>query len=421
MLLGVADHSKKSRNPVFQEKTQAFFPGIIVLISILYNTILAFVNANIQPVSVQVVMISELLIIFTAALYVVSKLKRAPDITPHLLFLTLMISLALVSMLVNNFIYVKIVRDMCIIVLFFLLGTLIDKGSLIKTFRILTGIVLIFILIEIFNPDFYVSLFNPASYYLNTRGIAPLGESGFFRNTITSDTRFSFNFLAENRTSSIFLEQVSLANFATILMIFITVFWKSLTRLEVVLFVGSILLFILTNDSRTGSALIALLWLGYFLFPILPKNSHYLIIPAIFLMLAFFYDPTITSLQSDDLKGRLGLTAFKLSDLDFMTAFAGKIDWINTTADSGYVYLIYATTILGLFIYWLYVSYIVSSQQDDIAKRFAYGVCLFIAVNLLTSWAIFTIKVAAPLWIMAGYLYNRAYILSKPKPIEFLR
>ena len=405
MLLGVSNNNIEEGAPLTLEKNH-IFPGIIVLASVIYNAILAYINANITTVAVEFVIASEILIVLLATVYVLANVKLLPNMVPHILFFSAMALLAIVSMIANDHLYIKIIRDMYIVVLFVFLGTLMDKTILIRTFKFLTIITFIVILIEVFYSDLYISLFHPASYYLNTRGIPVLGESGFFRNTYTSESRFSFNFFAENRTSSIFLEQVSLANFSIILMIFITTFWKFLTKKEVGLFVSAILFFILTNDSRTGSALIVAILIGYFIFPKLPKNSHYLVFPVIISILIFFYDPTINSLQSDDLKGRFGLTAYKFSELDFKTAFLGQMDKIEITADSGYIYLIYGLTVWGLIIYWLYLSYILTADQKEMAKRLAFGASLFISVNLLTSWAVFTIKVAAPLWIMVGYVFN---------------
>ncbi len=388
-------------------------PGFLVIAAVLYNALLAFINANITSVNMAHAAVTEILIVFLGISYLFLNIKNVPNLLPHLIFLAITLLFASVVMVVNQEIFIKIVRDMLIMIIFVLIGTLMDKKSIIKTFKILTIVTLLFISIEVFASDIYISLLNPASYYLNTRGIEPLGDSGFFRNTITSDSRFSFNFFAEYRTSSIFLEQVSLANFATILTIFSITFWKDLTRKEILLFIGAILFFLLTNDSRTGSLLAVLLFIGYFAFPKFLKYSHFLVMPVILcLCVMIFYDPLINNTNwQDDLKGRLGLTAFKLTDIDLATILFGKLGAdIHTVADSGYVYLIYALSLCGLFSYWIYTSYILNLNHTDIAKRFAWGVSLFISINLLTSAAIFTIKVVAPLWIIAGYLYRQSLI-----------
>jgi len=413
MLSGVLNDEKA----ISQDKNNSqFIPCLIVILAVIYNALLAFVNINITPMSMQHVIIFEVLIVLMGTGYLFLNRKRLPNLMPHISFLFVAFILSSVVMVANGELFIKIIRDMLIVVLFILMGTLMDKETIIKTFKILTILSLVFILIEVFKSDFYISLFNPASYYLNTRGIEPLGDSGFFRNTITSNSRFSFNFFSENRTSSIFLEQVSLANFSTILTIFVITFWKFLSRKEIILFIASILFFLLTNDSRTGSVLAVVLFLGYFIFPKLVKYSHFLIMPSILILaVALFYDPSINATNwGDDLKGRLGLTAFKLSQIDFKTAIFGHLgNKIYSAADSGFVYFIYALSVFGLIAYWLYTSYILNADHTAMAKRFAWGVSLFISINLLTSAAIFTIKVVAPLWIIGGYLYHQSMLEKK--------
>ena len=93
-----------------------------------------------------------------------------------------------------------------------------------------------------------------------------------------------------------------------------------------------------------------------------------------------------------------------LSELNFQEMVLGNIEKINLTADSGYAYVIFTQTILGLAAIWAMVSFSVP-QYSPSNKRFAHGVSLYIFVNFLVGAAVLSTKVVAPIWIIAGCLY----------------
>jgi len=103
--------------------------------------------------------------------------------------------------------------------------------------------------------------------------------------------------------------------------------------------------------------------------------------------------------------------------MNFQTLFTGDIGAAVAAQDSGYLYLIYSQTGLGFLAFWLYTSLIVPAVNTA-NKRFANGLGIFIAVNLLIGAGIFTIKVAAPLWFIAGYLMKNG---SKSQAVEAAR
>lgn len=174
---------------------------------------------------------------------------------------------------------------------------------------------------------------------------------------------------------------------------------------------GSIFL-ILVNDTRTG-ALFALAMIPcFYLAPLFPKWIAVTFIPGFLLVSTLlFYDPTQTSL-TDSFSGRIGFTLYLLSEADLPTLLKGNLAGINDVADSGYSYIIYATTLFGLILYWLYVSLIVRADAAG-SKRCVFALNVFITINLMIGAAIFTIKVAAPMWVMMGYLYSRVKIADK--------
>lgn len=392
------------------QKVRLNLPGWLVIFAITYNAFLAVANAHVMAMGTFHVAIVESLILLGVFAFILLKLEKIPDILPHIFFLLAMYALCLWAMLTNDTMYIKILRDFFIIVSFVLLGTFLTSKQLIKIFKIIMVAVLSVAVMEIFFTDMYVWFFEPANYYQNTRGIKPFeySDSGLFRNSLGYSSRFSFNFLSSHRISSFFLEQVSLANFAMVTLVFLMGFGKLMQKKDVFFFMLAVLFLILTNDTRTGAIFALALIPCFFIFPRLPKWAAVTFIPGLFLVsMVLFYDPNLTSM-TDSFSGRIGFTLYLLAEADLNTLLMGNLLGVNHVADSGYAYIIYATTFFGLILYWLYAALIIQSDAAAI-KRYVFSMNIFIAINLMIGAAIFTIKIAAPLWVMAGYFYNQAH------------
>lgn len=389
-------------------------PGWLVIFAIAYNALLAFINAHVMSLSSAHVAMTEALVLAAVLLFLLPRLKQIPDIRPHILFLLGMCLLSFWVMLSNEATFIKIVRDCLIMVAFLLLGTFLSSRNIIFTFKLLMAAVLSVALIEIFATEAYVWLFEPEQYFFKTRGIEPFeySDSGLFRNSLGYSSRFSFNFLSSHRISSLFLEQVSLANFAMVTLIFLMGFSQQMGKKAVLFFLLGSVFLILTNDTRTG-ALFALAMIPcFYLSPLFPRWFAVTFIPVLLLLsTVLFYDPSQTSL-SDSFAGRIGFTLYLLSEADLPTLLTGNLAGIHSVADSGYSYLIYATSLFGLILYWLYVALVVRSDQPA-SKRYVFAMNGFIAINLMIGAAVFTIKIAAPMWMMMGYLYKQANLPDK--------
>lgn len=389
-------------------------PAWLVLFAISYNSFLAVVNAHVMTMTSMHVALTEALILMGVMGYLALNLKKIPNIYPHFLFLLGMAALSVWVMLTNESTFIKILRDCLIMVAFVLLGTFLSSRNIINLFKVLMLAVISVAVLEIFLTELYVIIFEPAKYYQSTRGIEPFqfSDSGLFRNSLGYSSRFSFNFLSSHRISSIFLEQVSLANFAMVTLVFLMGFGRIMRKREVLFFILSVLFLILTNDTRTGAIFALALIPGFIIFPMLPRWFAVTFIPGLLLISAvLFYDPSLSSM-SDNFAGRIGYTLYLLADADLKTLLMGNLAGINNVADSGYAYLVYASTLFGLILYWLYISLVIRSDHPA-DKRYMFAMNMFIAINLMIGAAIFTIKISAPLWVMVGYLYTQLYSVNK--------
>jgi len=393
--------------------------GLLLMAAVFYNTGLAVVNAHVMAIGTIEVALVETFLVLCGIGYAGLKIRYYENIYTPLIFLLFMLLMFVYVSFVNEHFFPKSFRDMLLIGVFFMLGGLASEQNIINSFRFITVSILIFMIIENFKTSLYVDFFEPAKYYANTRGVRELevDDTGLFRNSLGYADRFTFN-ISSHRLSSIFLEQVSFANFAMVLAIFTCTFWQSLKKIDRVFFLGMVPLMVMTNSSRTASLVCCLILFGFFVFPMLPRYSNVLYMPLILIMsVLVFYDPHFMPFRMEDsLPGRINHSLYFLKNMGIGLFMGGPIDMIYRTMDSGYAYILFTQTIFGLIAFWLFTSLIVP-PYNAANKRFAHSTALYIFLNLLIGAAIFSIKVSAPLWFIAGYLYYQRY---KPEPPEMM-
>ena len=354
------------------------------------------------------VVICELGILASAVMIIVSSGPQKSDAAPAAtLYAVLIISVAL--SLVWEKPFPDPVRNLAIITLFTMLGARTNDRLIRKVFLVSTCLVGAFLFLESAFLTAYVALFQPALYLENTRGLTQfsLNTTGLFANALGFQGRFSYGLFSGPRTSSIFLEQVSLAGYSAVLTIFLVSKWKSLTRLERIAHIALVIAILVTNNTRTASALAFVSIPAYFIYPRLPKYANALIGP--FLLLAAWVVVAHTHVQpyvkaADDLSGRLRIT---INDLGSMTAselLIGNLPRIPHLYDSGYGYIICSMSLTGVALFWWYISFIVPQTYQP-SKRAAWAAGAYICTWLcIGGTAIFTMKTAALLWLLMGHM-----------------
>lgn len=390
-------------------RRESRMPWLLLMGAVFYNAALGFVNAHGLHLTEAHVAATELFILTCAALFLGFRFGKLHPHRSFIIgsFLVILVLVAWVSV-TNGAIFIRAPRDFVIICIFFLVGTQCSPERLVPMFRLVTAIILAVLVVEGLALELYVWMFQPADYFANTRGIEKLSvdTTGLFRNSLGFEGRFTFGLFGYRRLSSVFLEQVSLANFAMVLCIFTVTFWETMKKGDRFLFAFGIVFMILCNSSRTGSMLCLLMALGYRIFPKMPRWSYGAVIPGIlFVAAVLFYRPGEMSF-SDTMSGRIGHTLALLAHMDLSDYVTGNLASIARTGDSGYAYLVYGTTMVGLIYFWVFI-WVLLPSATPIARRFAFSALLFISVNLMVGAAIFSIKVSAPLWLIAGCLAAR--------------
>ena len=400
-------HERVARNGRGSEWSWAVV--LLVIAAITYNGFLAILNANFV-VSIQRyhVVLSEIFLLSGAGALILGSGSRPGDGPPVAFFAFFVLDALIVSML-NNAVFVDMARNAAIITLFMMLGARLDTARLNRCFTVAAIIVAAVLLLEMVSTPTYAAWFAPGDYFAQTRGIPKeqFDELGLFGNALGFDTRFAILNVMDHRACSIFLEQVSLANFAIVLMILLACNWEELSLSARGIFSGLIILILITTNSRLALALMLMapvacllaLWWNRFL--------ALLVMPSILLMAALLNMDAPAS-RSDDLQGRLSKTIDALANLDMAAIGGFKALKVPAFADSGYAYVIYASTILGMLALWLFVSLIVSGNKPKLL-RCSLLVNLYVFCSLMVSGnSVFSIKTAALLWLLVGKLRAEA-------------
>lgn len=162
----------------------------VALLAVLYNSILAFINHNITPLTPNAVVMSEVALQAISFTYILSKGIYEEDMAP-LLYLLLTILLTIFVIAINKQAYIDHLRNVMIIFSFSIMGRLCNERTLKMAFRIACLAVLAVLICEIVSVKEYVALFHPAEYFQNTRGVPPATYSdiGLFRGALGFEGR----------------------------------------------------------------------------------------------------------------------------------------------------------------------------------------------------------------------------------------
>jgi hypothetical protein len=378
---------------------------LITLAGISYNAALAFLNAHGSSVSLSLVITTEVLILVAAALIILAAGMQPRDGPPALLFTCFLVIALLISVFGDTW-FIGMARNVAIIALFTMLGARLGSTGLQRCFFLASLIVGAVLLLEIISVDQYASVFQPGPYFDQTRGIgtAEYDESGLFAPALGFEGRFSIFTITGHRTASLFLEQVSLGNFAAVMSIFLVSKWQDIARWQRIFSIALITLILLTTNSRAGLAISLAAPVVYHVAPKLHRYTSLLVMPVV-LLVAWAIANAIPS-TGDDLPGRMGVTIENLSTLDLQSLAGLQALSADEFADSGYTYVIYASSILGLLGLWLFICTAVAGPGKE-RLRCSLLTSLYVFGNLSVSGtSIFSIKTAALLWLLVGHMWR---------------
>src|SRR5206468_4584025 len=111
-----------------------------------------------------------------------------------------------------------------------------------------------------------------------------------------------------------------------------------------------------------------------------------------------------SSNYSDTLQGRLNKTVHALANVDWPAISGLKAFRAPSFADSGYAYVIYASSIIGMVVLWLFVSFVASQNKPKLLRcNLLLNIYIFASLTVSGN-SVFSIKTAALLWLLVGNL-----------------
>ncbi|CTQ54714.1 hypothetical protein LP7551_03249 [Roseibium album] len=396
----------------------------VALAATFYNAVLAVINAHVVDLGFSAVAASEMAVLAFALMLILGKGLYEQDLVPFG-YLVATLILAIYVSAINGHVVLDYFRNILIIFCFVTLGTWTNHKTIKYIFLLASGLVFGVLCVEIFFTDFYADFFYPAMYFFNTRGVElfEVVDSKLFRNALGFEGRFSFG-LINHRSSSLFLEQVSLANFCGVMMVYLVTLWGRFSAFQKWFCLFTIILILVTNDTRTMLLFGMVSIVGYFVFPYLPRVFCLLYLP-IFLFLGFLIYLIKPNAVGDNIPGRVVLTMEMFTEMDLLAQLGFAADLAADLGDSGYIYVIVIGTVFSFLLIWLFVSCYPAYETAE-QRRFAHALCIFIFMNMMIGGtAIFSIKIASLLWLLAGHMKfaerDRASLGKRPYPFPEFR
>jgi putative polymerase len=406
-------HIAPSTGDIGQDKPVAeqfmrFLATVSIIGALVFNALLCLVNTRFMGMADRHVMMVEIALLGCAFLVALTRKSAL------YLFIAVFVSyMVFLFMLRGGQVNPKPVRDILIPLAFYFMGTRLADPKLGDRLVLTSAVIVVaFGLFEYLFVETFLEFFNVLGYYL-ARGTVTLDQvfghtKGLFISGQRPEARTILPFLGQHRVSSVFLEPVSMGNFAVI------VYAWALFRGKA--FAGRWFAFVLAfavialADARFGLYTCVLITILYPFYNFLPRLVWSLL-P--FLLLAVLAVYGVTSVEGggpNDIAGRFAVTAHILTQLT-----VGVVLGIETTnqfvSDSGLAYSLVAFGIGGFVVLW--TIFVHAPLGEARAWRFHSMIIVYLLLLMLISDSFYSIKTAALMWFVLGS--SNAFRTEEPK------
>lgn len=388
---------------------------LVVGATVIYQAVLCALNTFGFPVSRAIIMASEFLILVACLPLLM------PRVLPGVMILAAFSgALLCLQALLRGGLDLKAFRDLLIPLCFYWAGrNMGNPAQADKALKLIVAVVVFFAFFELLALDTYTRIFNIFSYYVSTGSLQEITE-------YERDSRLQMNgirppgigrtllpwLLDSHRVSSVFLEPVSLGNFATVIAAWGLAKDRSQLR-HTMFFVGAAVVLIVLADSR-----FALLTVSFLLFArfALVGWANYLpfLMPigilAVLVGIGLFWH----GMYGDNYIGRLASSGRSLVEfkVDTLLGFAND----GGFPDQGYAYAFSNFGLVLVMILW-FVFWLIPAP-DDQARRFRCYIGIYASLILCVSGSsLFALKTAGVVWFLFGVVMrDPALAAGSPGP-----
>ncbi len=377
------------------------------LFGVCYNGLLALANAHLFSVPNALTILCELSVLAIIAVIIANNGLQQRDKTSLGLLISIIVTFVMIK-IGSGVTYLDTIRNGLIIGLFFIVGQRLQTHSVRKLFSLCTLLVLAVLLLEVLYLQGYVQLLQPARYFAQVKGmeVQELNDVGVFGAALGYANRFSFGVFDGPRTSSLFLEQVSLGNFASILFIYLLTV-DGLSRRDKLLGLATVALIILSSNSRFGFGILLLFTLIKLVKVPLPPFSNF----YGFTLLIFggiVYATTTESLVLDTLSGRIHHGFESLSKMGPAELFGFSAHDKLHYADAG---LAYSTITFGVFSLCFILGlllFAIEQHQLRYAQAALFFTLYFLLNLIISGTSVYSMKTAPLFWLLLGHITTQS-------------
>jgi putative polymerase len=370
---------------------------------ICYQFVLCFLNTNLFGVSNAAVAAIEGLLLALVAWRVL------PTCRSH--------EIAIVLFLLVYFLLICVVRgeadltgprDIVVIFLAYALGrSQPDREAANKALWIISGVVLFWGALEYVFTDAYYRIFDILHYYIARGEASESVQSWVKQNSFVSGMRTSgrtlFPILGDLRVSSVFLEPISMGNYAIIVCLWALSFDVE-NKLEAMRHFIVALILIIACDSRFASILVVFLLALRFL-PIMQTREVVLALPMLTVggLIAFTL-MRLGNARQDDLSGRLVSSGQAVLDVDYARLVGIGIP--EPLPDMGIAYTLEHFGVFLVIILWF--MFVAPELKDRRASRFRLMLAIYcLGILSISGTSFFSTKTAMVTWFLYGVLCAR--------------
>lgn len=387
--------------PVTTDRIATTWVSFILIASVVYQAVLALIHTHVHRSSALLVAGAEFLI-YLACVLVLARRIRLEFVT----VIALVLAYLLLLTIFREGLDFKGFRDVMIPLLFYWLGR--HVGDIGYADRLLKGLVVAVLIVGFFELFFlpqYTYLLDIFSYYVSTGTVTI--STNFIRDSALNlnglrpegiGRTILPSLLGSHRVSSVFLEPVSLGNFAVV----VAAWGLSKPRAEfrsMLFFLLSAVVLVALADSRYGLIVVSALILiriaihgrMHVAFVVLPFVSIIALV-----LIGLYFDGGV----ADNIMGRLYWTGDTLLGFD-LGKMIGVQGFNLPYGDMGYAYLLSRWGVLLCLAMWGALWLV--RMADERGVRFRAYAALYISLILTVSGtSFFALKTAGLLWFLVG-------------------
>ncbi|MCC5810569.1 MAG: hypothetical protein JJU06_09370 [Ectothiorhodospiraceae bacterium] len=394
---------------------------LVIVATVVYQAVLCAVHTHVMPMSRALVGVAELMIMLASLPLIFRRML------PHVVvFAALTGAMLCLLVLLRGSVDVKAFRDLLIPVWFYWLGRNVGDPRLADwMLKAVIALLLAFGVFELVAVDRFTDIFDIFSYYVAIGNLQPITDyvresrlqlSGIRPEDIGRTLLPSL--LGQHRVSSLYLEPVSLGNFATV----VAAWGLARGRDELgqmLFYLTAAIVLIVLADSRFALISVALL---VALRILVHGRANYMVVlmPFAIIALLVYLGLFTQGVYGDNYLGRLVISGRSLVGFDAPTLLGyGTDGWY---ADEGYAYVLYTFGVVLAIALWVTLWLI--PMPDERGNRFRCYVAVYIALILaISGTSLFALKSAGVLWFLFGCMQRDpapglATAGAEPQPVH---